>query len=107
MRRAVVLSMAVLQALLGFGPSAQAQHYEPAVPPGEVYGVGCYWFRGQHYCNRYCYLEVDGYYYCQRRLRDAGSQAPPVVAIYPPPPYRYPRPHIPYSPHRRGPPPGR
>jgi hypothetical protein len=62
---------------------AQAQHYAPAVPPRGVRG-GCYWFRGHHYCNRYCYLEIDGYTYCQRRA-DAGSQAPPPVVVVPPP----------------------
>lgn len=80
-----VLAAAVLQGLLVLGSAAQAQHYDPAVPPGQVYGVGCYWFRGNHYCNRYCYLEVDGYYYCTGRLSEAGSQVPPPVVLAPPP----------------------
>jgi hypothetical protein len=102
--RRVLVSMAAWQALLGFGPPAQAQHYQPAVPPGAIYGVGCYWFRGHHYCNRYCYLGIDGYYYCQRRLFDAGSQAPPPVVIVPPlSGYRLPR--APYAPRRYGAPP--
>jgi hypothetical protein len=42
-------------------------------------GVGCYWYRGQLYCNRYCYWEIDGYRYCQRRLGEAISQAPPML----------------------------
>jgi len=103
MRRAV-LAIAVLQGLFAYGSAARAQHYDPAVPPGEVYGRGCYWYRGQHNCNRYCYLEVDGYYYCQRRLRDAGSQVPPPVVVYPPS-YWYARPEARRA--RRGPPAGR
>jgi hypothetical protein len=42
-------------------------------------GVGCYWHRGQLFCSRYCYWEIDGYRYCQRRVRDAISQAPPLL----------------------------
>ena len=33
------------------------------------------------YCNRYCYREIDGHHYCQRRLREAGTQAPPPVGV--------------------------
>jgi len=98
MRRAL-LSTAVLIALLDFGRPAPAQRYEPAVPPGEVYGVGCHWFRGHHYCNRYCYLEIDGYYYCQPRLRDAGSQAAKPVFVVPPP-NRYTPPSPPHASRR-------
>jgi hypothetical protein len=65
------------------GPEAHAQLYFEPQRRGEVRGVGCYWYRGQHYCNRYCYREVDGYVFCQPRLRDAGSQAPPPVWFYP------------------------
>jgi hypothetical protein len=57
-------------------------------------------FRGEHFCNRYCYLEVDGYYYCQRRLHPAGSQAPPPVVVARPP-RRYAPPGAPYLPPRR------
>lgn len=53
-------------------------------------GVGCYWFRGNLNCSRYCYWEIDGYRYCTRRLRDAHSQAPDVVGG-----------HAPYAPARR------
>src|SRR5262245_49733817 len=91
MRRVLVL-LAVVQGMLGFAPPAGAQNNGP-VPPGQIYGRGCYWFRGHHYCNRYCYLEIDGYHYCQRRLFDAGSQAAAPVVV-PPPPYGYtPPPH--------------
>jgi hypothetical protein len=53
-------------------------------------GVGCYWYRGQYFCNRYCYWEVDGYRYCQRRLEEATSQAPPLL-LYDFEPRRYDR----------------
>jgi hypothetical protein len=53
-------------------------------------GVGCYWYRGQYFCNRYCYWEVDGYRYCQRRLEAATSQAPPLL-LYDFEPRRYDR----------------
>jgi len=52
------------------------------LPPG-TYGAGCYWFRGSLYCSRYCYAEIDGHWYCQRRARDAVSQAP-FALWYPP-----------------------
>jgi hypothetical protein len=53
-------------------------------------GAGCYWFYGQLYCNRYCYWEIDGYRYCQPRLRNAISQAPPLL-LYDFEPRRYDR----------------
>jgi hypothetical protein len=37
-------------------------------------GRGCYWHRGAMTCARYCYLEVDGRRYCQRRSREAFPQ---------------------------------
>jgi hypothetical protein len=71
--------------------------YFTATPGPLPRGVGCYWHRGVHYCNRYCYREVDGYWFCQPRLRDATSQAPPALFVAPvrPPDARPPR--------RRGP----
>jgi hypothetical protein len=53
-------------------------------------GQGCYWFHGHLYCSRYCYWEIDGYRYCQRRLDNAVSQAPPVL-LYDFEPRRYDR----------------
>ena len=96
--RKALLAIAALLGPFGHAAPANAQY----LPPGELRGVGCYWFRGQHYCNRYCYLEVDGSYYCQRRLRDAGSQAPPPAIYLPPfrPPPPYDR-HPPYRPHAK------
>lgn len=45
------------------------------LPPAE--GRGCYYDRGEEYCGSYCYWEINGKRYCQRRLRDAHSQAGP------------------------------
>ena len=101
--RRVLISLAAVPWMLGFAPPAGAQNYGP-VPPGEVYGRGCYWFHGHHYCNRYCYLEIDGYHYCQRRLFDAGTQAPPPVVV-PPPRHGYTPPRGPHAARRYGPPP--
>ncbi len=76
----------LLVGLLAFAAltgQARAQSYFP--PQGSaVYGVGCYWFRGHQYCNRYCWREIDGHRYCQQRLRGAGTQAPPPVGLVPP-----------------------
>jgi hypothetical protein len=36
---------------------------------------GCYFHRGRRFCNRYCYIERNGYRYCQPRARDAYPQA--------------------------------
>lgn len=44
------------------------------LPPPEA--RGCYYYRGRRYCGAYCYWEVNGKRYCQRRERDAHSQAP-------------------------------
>lgn len=46
------------------------------LPPPEA--RGCYYYRGRRHCGAYCYWEVNGKRYCQRRERDAHSQAPVV-----------------------------
>jgi hypothetical protein len=78
-----LLVIAALLAPIGLAAPASAQGYfgQP-----ELRGVGCHWHRGQHHCNRYCWREVDGHIYCHGRLREAGSQAPPPVDYYAPPP---------------------
>jgi hypothetical protein len=53
-------------------------------------GVGCYWHVGHLFCSRWCYVEIDGFRYCQRRMRDAASQAPAVL-LYDFEPRRYDR----------------
>lgn len=75
--------IAALLGLVALSAPASAQYF--AAPPGSLpQGVGCYWHRGQHYCSRYCYIEVDGYRFCQPRLRDAASQAPPPALLFDP-----------------------
>lgn len=80
MRKALIVTATLLGLILPHQP-VQAQRYEFQGRPA-VHGVGCYWHRGRHYCNRYCYREVDGFVFCQPRLRDAGSQAPPPTELY-------------------------
>lgn len=63
---------------------AQARRPRPQVyaelPPVE--GRGCYYDRGEEFCGSYCYWEINGKRYCQRRLRDAHSQAGPEHFFY-------------------------
>jgi hypothetical protein len=77
------LLLVCLAPLVGLSASALAQSYFPP-RPSDVYGVGCYWFQGHQYCNRYCWREIDGHRYCHDRLRRAGTQAPPPAGIIPP-----------------------
>ncbi len=51
---------------------------------------GCYWERGQRYCSRYCYWEVDGHRYCRERPRHARPQGDIRFVPYPPEPPIYP-----------------
>jgi hypothetical protein len=102
-------AMAMLPALAvcaGLAAPARAQHLWPALPPGQIYGVGCYWFQGHHYCSRYCWLEIDGYTYCHRNLAEAGSQAPPPLVVVPAP-HGYVPSRARYPEHRKVPPPER
>ena len=48
--------------------------------------IGCYWERGRSFCSRYCYVEVNGFRYCQERPHQAWPQAP-LVEI---PAYQFP-----------------
>ena len=80
--RKALLAIATLLGLILPNQPVQTQPYEFRAKSA-IYGAGCYWHRGRHHCNRYCYREVDGYVFCQPRLRDAGSQAPPPMELYP------------------------
>ena len=90
-------ALTVLVCLLAFTGLAEQVLAQGQFPPrgSAVYGVGCYWHRGHQYCNRYCWREIDGYRYCQERLRGAGTQAPPPEAVIEPgsPVYRQGRPY--------------
>ena len=41
--------------------------------------AGCYFYRGRQFCGRYCYYEINGRRYCQRREREAHTQADPAL----------------------------
>ena len=79
--RAVALIAAVCFVMQAGITGAQAEGRRPRpyaiveLPPTE--GRGCYYDRGEEYCGSYCYWEINGKRYCQRRLRDAHSQAGP------------------------------
>lgn len=75
-------AIAVVSALGGLPAPVAA---DPSVSPPLVHiprGVGCYWFRGNLYCSRYCYWEIDGNRFCTRRARDAVTQAPPLGGVF-------------------------
>lgn len=61
------------------GGSAVREAAAPSVYSPRVRGVGCYWERGNLYCSRYCYIEVNNRQYCQARLRDAVPQGQVLV----------------------------
>jgi hypothetical protein len=52
---------------------------------------GCYWNRGERYCSRYCYIEVNGSRYCHQRQSEAVPQAGCDEPDVPEPVYRRPR----------------
>lgn len=69
----------VAASVLLAAPQAFARNPEPlrrapfyAVPAGEA--VGCYWERGRQHCGSFCYWEVNGRRYCQKRDRLATPQ---------------------------------
>lgn len=77
---AAIVSAAV-QTPAALAQAAEIQYRRPIpyaveLPPPEA--RGCYYHRGRRYCGAYCYWEVNGRRYCQRRERDAHSQAPIV-----------------------------
>lgn len=86
MRTSLSATLAAVITLAGLSSFAAALQAEPRVryvPPPQ--GVGCYFYRGVRYCSRYCYWEVDGYRYCQRRPEEAVSQAPYLILVEPEP----------------------
>ncbi len=66
---------------LVWSPEALAQSVYRWGVPNMAYPVplldsaGCYYYRGRQWCGRYCYYEVNGRRYCQRRQREAVPQA--------------------------------
>jgi hypothetical protein len=47
------------------------------------YAKGCYWRRGVRYCSSYCYQEINGNRYCNRRESEAVPQGDPYRAERP------------------------
>jgi hypothetical protein len=93
MRPTMLFAVAALLLVAMAPAEAEAQFGFPYPRAQVPQGVGCYWFRGNLNCSRYCYWEIDGYRYCTRRLRDAYSQAPDMVdGRAPYAPQRRPRP---------------
>lgn len=76
--RSLLAAVAALASLAAVSGDAQAEPYGNRRVVQVPQGVGCYWYRGELNCSRYCYWEIDGYRYCTRRLRNAHSQAPDV-----------------------------
>lgn len=75
------VALVCLTAAAEAGGKMRAEYGRPA-----VYAEGCYWDRGERYCSRYCYIEVNGHRYCHQRRREAVPQAGEDV---PPPERRY------------------
>jgi hypothetical protein len=69
---ALVLAVVIVPAAASDRPRPirAAPFYD--VRPGEA--VGCYWDRGRQFCGHYCYWEVNGRRYCQRREEIAVPQ---------------------------------
>lgn len=76
-----ILALGICALTAALLPAAPAAAHEPRplrraplypVPPGEA--VGCYWERGRQHCGSFCYWEVNGRRYCQRRERQATPQ---------------------------------
>jgi hypothetical protein len=78
MKNVHALFAAFAAASVGIVSAAPALAH-PVLRSDELYGPGpeasgCYFSRGEMYCGRYCYIEIDGKRYCQPRERDAYPQ---------------------------------
>lgn len=82
--RRLTAAICGLMALLGWSMAAEAggdprgmdmDRRRPTACQPVVYAQGCYWRRGERYCSRYCYIEVNGKRYCSQRQREAVPQA--------------------------------
>ena len=69
-------------AVLVFAAGLPLGNNSAAHPPLRAYDLdalgpeakGCYFSRGEMFCGRYCYIEINGKRYCQVRERDAYPQ---------------------------------
>jgi hypothetical protein len=74
MTKLVMAATALSVLLLALPARAhQVSHIDVIEEPGPE-ASGCYFSRGQMYCGRYCYVEINGKRYCQPRARDAYPQ---------------------------------
>jgi hypothetical protein len=71
----LVMAATALSALLLSAP-ARAHHvsHDDVIEEPGPEASGCYFSRGEMYCGRYCYVEINGKRYCQPRARDAHPQ---------------------------------
>jgi hypothetical protein len=68
--------LAVTIAMAGFAAASAADAHRLARPyywDGPE-ASGCYFSRGEMFCGRYCYIEINGKRYCQQRERNAYPQ---------------------------------
>jgi hypothetical protein len=68
------LSVALLASLAVPTAARASDHYPVMIGDPGPEAAGCYFSRGRMYCGRYCYWEINGKRYCQRRERDAHPQ---------------------------------
>lgn len=75
----LIIAAAIITVVAGT-PSALAEYRGGSVrqfvfTPPPLEAQGCYFYRGRRWCGRYCYYEINGKRYCQRREREAVPQA--------------------------------
>lgn len=79
MFKIIILATAFLAAI-GAGSDARGEYRRGGIrafvfTPPPLEAQGCYFYRGRRWCGRYCYYEINGKRYCQRREREAVPQA--------------------------------
>ena len=78
LRLAMIRILAAALAVTGFVVCTPAEAHQYTRDGGiEAIGPeasGCYFSRGEMFCGRYCYVEINGRRYCQVRERDAYPQ---------------------------------
>jgi hypothetical protein len=76
MTRFFAVTIALAGALAGFAvaSAADAHRWEHPYTWDGPEASGCYFSRGEKFCGRYCYIEINGKRYCQPRERNAYPQ---------------------------------
>ena len=67
-----ITAMALFSLSSGAAAHSPLRAYDLDAPGPEA--SGCYFSRGEMFCGRYCYVEINGKRYCQPRERDAYPQ---------------------------------